>query len=99
MDASTAIAEAKEKYVGMDIHKGGEEALAKLAALPASCEESAACLKAARGIFEKNAVFPARMVDGIIKALESFHDRDLLTKAVNDTEKVKQLVDKYFYCG
>ncbi len=99
MDETTAIAEAKEKYVGMDIHKGGEEALAKLAALPASCEESAACLKAARGIFEKNAVFPARMVDGIIKALESFHDRDLLTKAVNDTEKVKQLVDKYFYCG
>lgn len=39
------------------------------------------------------------MIDGIIRSLRSFGDKGLLADAQKDPDKVKALVDKYFYCG
>ena len=39
------------------------------------------------------------MIDGIERALKSFNDKGMLADAVKDAAKVKELVDKYFYCG
>jgi glutamine synthetase len=97
MDEEKALALAKEKYVGLDIHKGGEAD--KFEALPSCCEESADCLEKVRDIFEKDNVFTRRMIDGILSSLRSFHDKGLLSKAIEDPEKMRNLVDRYFYCG
>ena len=81
----------------MDIHK--HEGEHPLEALPSCCEESAGSLEAVRAIFEQDGVFPVRMVDGIIRSLRSFHDKGLLQAAIGDPERVRSLVDEYFYCG
>lgn len=97
MDEGKALGIAREKYVGLDIHKSGADL--GLEALPACCEDSAACLEKVRGVFEADGVFPPRMIDGILKSLRSFHDRGLLTEALNDKDRLRVLVNKYFYCG
>ena len=100
MPEAEALALAKDKYVDMDIHKAENAGrLATLDCLPASCEESAACLDKARAFYEAMGVFPPRMVDGIIKGLRSFKDADLRAR-VNSTPSLMQaLVKEYFYCG
>lgn len=65
-----ALAIAEKKYVSVNVHSEEHRAkLAELDQLPASCAESAACLKRHRSIYES--VFNPRMIDGIIKELES----------------------------
>ena len=97
MDEEKALALAKEKYVGIDIHKDGEAD--KLEALPSCCEESADCLEKVRDVFEKDNVFTRRMIDGILSSLRSYHDKGLLSEAMADPERMRELVDRYFYCG
>ena len=97
MDEGKALGIARDKYVGMDIHKSSEAH--KFDALPSCCEESADCLEKARDLFEADGVFPPRMIDGILKSLRSFHDRRLLAEAMSDKDRLRVLVNKYFYCG
>ena len=56
-------------------------------------------LEKARDLFEADGVFPPRMIDGILKSLRSFHDRRLLAEAMSDKDRLRVLVNKYFYCG
>lgn len=97
MDEGKALGIARDKYVGLDIHKSSEAH--KFDALPSCCEESADCLEKARDLFEADGVFPPRMIDGILKSLRSFHDRRLLAEAMSDKDRLRVLVNKYFYCG
>lgn len=83
-------------YAGLNIHTKGSKDFAEL---PGSCAEAADCLEESREIFERNNVFTPRMIDGIERALKSFNDKGMLADAVKDAAKVKELVDKYFYCG
>ena len=100
MDPAKALAIAADKYVDMDIHKAeAAEKLASLDSLPTCCSESADCLLEARAIFEAADVFRPRMIDGIVKALKAFDDGDLHSQASADTDLMRRLVDKYFYCG
>lgn len=100
MPEDEAIALSREKYVDMDIHKAENAArLATLDCLPASCEESAACLQKVRACYEALGVFPPRMVDGIIKGLKSFKDGELRARVEKTPTLMQTLVKEYFYCG
>ncbi len=100
MPEKEALAIAEDKYVDEDIHsRGGEDRLQSLDSLPTCCAESADCLEKMRAVFEAENVFRPRMIDGILKSLRSFGDRDLHVRASKDPDLMKQLVETYFYCG
>ncbi len=97
---SDALRIAADKYVDMDIHKSENAArLATLDSLPVCCSESADCLEKQRAVFEAAGVFEPRMIDGIIKGLKSFDDKNLHERAKADPNLMRELVEKYFYCG
>ena len=100
MPAEEALKIAAEKYVDMDIHKSeNADRLATLDSLPTCCAESAACLQAAREVYEADGVFKPRMIDGIITALKAHHDKHLHSDAKKDPALMRKLVEQYFYCG
>ena len=91
---------ARKTYVDLDIHKAENAAkLSTLDALPASCIESAKCLDSSRAVFEAMGVFEPKMIDGIIKVLKDYDDGSLHSKASSHPGLMKEIVEKYFYCG
>jgi len=91
---------ADNTYVNVNIHEAeNAEKAAKLDHLPANCGESADALQQHRHIYEQYGVFAPRMIDGIIKNLKSFDDKDLIARAKNDTDFMSQIVKQYFHCG
>ena len=100
MPVDEALKIAADKYVDMDIHRQENAArLATLDSLPTCCAESAACLQAARAVYEEADVFKPRMIDGIITSLKAHHDKHLHADAKKDPALMRKLVDQYFYCG
>ncbi len=49
----------------------------RLPALPASCVASARLLRAQRGLYERDGIFPASVIDGVAQLLEKENDEDL----------------------
>ncbi|MBO4570548.1 MAG: glutamine synthetase [Bacteroidales bacterium] len=100
MPKEEALRIAQETYVDLDIHKPENAGrLATLDSLPVCCSESADCLAAVREVYESEDVFQPKMIDGIIKALKTFHDKDLHERAKADKNLMRSLVERYFYCG
>ena len=100
LPAEEALRIAAEKYVDMDIHKSENAArLSALDSLPTCCAQSAQCLEDRRDVYEADGVFTPRMIDGIVKALKSHHDKHLHADAKKDPALMRKLVDQYFYCG
>lgn len=91
---------AKNTYVDVNIHKAeNKKLLENLEQLPASCWESAEELGRHREIFEAHGVFPAEMIDDIIKNLRSFNDQNIREEIKNHPEKMLELVHDFFHCG
>ena len=91
---------ARDRYVDVDIFdEKHKDVLARLSQLPASCEESAECLKRQRAVYERYGVFSPRMVDGLIKMLSDYRDASLRKELEGNDEKIMELVRRYFYCG
>ena len=61
--------------------------------------ESADELSQHRTIFEKHGVFPAEMIDDIIKELKSFNDLKIRDEIKANPTKMMELVNQYFHCG
>ncbi|MCM1297498.1 MAG: glutamine synthetase family protein [Muribaculaceae bacterium] len=94
-----ALEVAERTYVSVNIHdEANADKLDKLEQLPTNCSESADCLSRQREIYEADGVFSSRMIDGIIKSLRSYDDRDLARCAKEDPALMQSLVNKYFYC-
>jgi len=70
----------------------------QLQQLPASCVESAERLQSKREIFEKNGIFPARLIDFTIDSLTAFHDKNLSNELLGNPEATRELVIKYIHC-
>ncbi len=66
--------------------------------LPASCWESAECLLKDREIYQRDGVFPEAVIEGIVKKLKSFNDKDLSGQISGKEDEIKKLVDKYLHC-
>ena len=99
-ELENALEIAERTYVNVNIHqKENEDKLKSLAQLPDSCEASADCLESQREIFEKYNVFSPSMIDGIIKKLRSYQDRNLRQEIGDDQDEMIKLVYRYFHCG
>lgn len=100
LDTDIALQLTASKYVSVNIHAAEHaDQLERLDTLPTSCAESAERLEQNRQYFEAEGVFRPRMIDGIIRSLKAFDDKNLHAEADANPELMQKLVEKYFYCG
>ncbi len=67
--------------------------------LPASCSEAADCLERDRHFYEKDGIFPPQIINGVIKELKSYKDKDLSEKLFGNADALKDLVQEFLHCG
>jgi glutamine synthetase len=77
----------------------GASATPSLGQLPASCHQSAACLRRDRERYEEGGVFPPGLIDSIARDLEAHDDLDLSEKLFGDADSLKLLVKRHLHCG
>jgi glutamine synthetase len=95
-----ALEIAQKTYVNVNIfHAEHKDKVASLNSLPASCWDSAEMLDKQREIYERHGVFPAHIIDGIIKDLKKFDDKNIRKELEKNPDKMMELVRKYYYCG
>lgn len=95
-----ALKRAEELYVSVNIHNdANKDKLNSLKSLPTNCAESAKALDAARAVFEEHEIFPPQMIDGIIKKLKSYNDKNLRAELSGNRQEMLNLVNKYWHCG
>lgn len=89
----------QKSYVGVNIFKDEYKEICKgLAQLPVSCWDSAECLKKQADIYLKYGVFPPELIDGMIKELKSYNDKDLLAKISGNYAELMKLVESFLHC-
>lgn len=71
----------------------------KYGVLPLSCAEAADSLKKDRKYYEADGIFPKRVIDAVVRNLESYKDRGLWKKLENKREKTEELLWKYLDYG
>jgi glutamine synthetase len=98
-EAKDALEIAQKTYVSEDIHKTENENYNNLEQLPSSCFESANCLEKDREIYEQYGVFDKGLIDGLIKDLKKYEDKNLRMELERHPEMVMRMVKQYFYCG
>ena len=84
-----------DKSISQSEYKTLNESLPKL---PASCYESARELEKARAVYEDKSVFTPVVIDGLIKRLRSYDDRNLSERLYGKEEEIKKLVEEFLYC-
>lgn len=95
-----ALKRADDLYVNVNIHNDDHrEKLESLRSLPASCSQSAKALDAVRDVFEEGGVFSPQMIDGIIRKLKSYNDKNLRAQVAGNRQEMLDLVAKYWHCG
>jgi glutamine synthetase len=88
-----ALKLAGELYVKADATR-----VEGLQQLPASCSQSADCLARDRARYEDAGVFPAGLIDSIIRNLKAFDDLNLSEKIFGE-DSLKALVNRHLHCG
>lgn len=100
LENKESLKRAEDMYVSVNIHNDeNKEKLSQLESLPDSCVSSADALERQRADFEKEGVFSAQLIDGIIRKLRAFDDANLRKETENDHKKMLKLVHKYWHCG
>ena len=99
LEMEGALDLADKLYVDVNIfspeHRRLQETLPQL---PASCWESSECLLKDRQIYERDGVFSPVVIDGLVKTLKSYNDKDLSERYYGKGDEIKKLVDEYFDC-
>lgn len=95
-----ALKRAEELYVNVNIHQDdNREKLESLASLPDSCYASSKAIDADRAVFEALGVFSPQMIDGIIKQLKQYRDKNLRSEIGQNRQEMLNLVSKFWHCG
>jgi glutamine synthetase len=89
-----ALKLAEQLYVKADATR-----VEGLKQLPASCSESADCLKRDRARYEEGGVFPSGLIDSIIRSLKAYDDFNMSEKIFGNTDSLKNLVNRHVHCG
>jgi len=90
---------ANKLYVDVNIFSPEHQAVQeKLPQLPSSCWESAESLLRDSKIYQRDGVFSPTVIDGTVKKLKSYNDKNLSERLYNKEEEIKKLVDKYLHC-
>ena len=97
--AKESLKKANKLYVNVNIfdeeHKDLYDSLNRL---PASCYESAEFLEKDGDFYQKDGVFPKGTIDGFIKNLKKYDDKDMSERLYKKNEEIKRVVDKYIHC-
>jgi len=99
LEMEGALELASKLYVDVNIfadeHRKVQE---KLPQLPASCWVSAENLLKDREIYQKDGVFSPIVIDGVVKKLKSYNDKELSERLYAKEDEIKKLVDEYLHC-
>jgi len=99
LEMENALELADKLYVNVNIfspeHKGLQE---KLPQLPASCWESAENLMRDKETYQRDGVFPSIVIDGIVKKLKSYNDKDLSERLYDREDEIRKLIDEHLHC-
>ena len=99
LEMEDALEMADKLYVNVNIFAAEHSKIQeKLPQLPTSCWESAECLLKDREIYERDGVFSSIVIDGLVKMLRGYDDRDLSVKYYGRGDEIKRLVDAYLHC-
>lgn len=99
LEMENSIELANKLYVDKNIFSPEyKETLKTIPKLPSSCWESALNLLKQREIYQKDGVFPQVVIDGIVKKLKSYNDKDLNKTLQNKSDEIKKLIEEYLYC-
>lgn len=94
-----ALEVAERTYVDVNIHSAENASkLESLATLPVSCHDSAARLEERADVFTDSDVFSPAMIEGVCKRLRAQDDRDARA-ALEDPDKMLEMVKQHFHCG
>lgn len=86
-------------YVDKNIFKEeNKQVKEKFPALPGSCYQSSRELLKDRKIYEKYNIFPAGVIDYIIRKLESYNDENLSERLYGKEDEIRKIVETYLYC-
>ena len=93
-----SLKKATKTYVNFNIfadkHK---DFFNSLKSLPTSCFESAEYLEKDSSFYQNEGVFPEGTINGFVKRLKDFDDKNINERLFNDHVEIKKLVDKYIH--
>jgi len=99
LEMENALELAEKLYVDVNIfHEEHKSIGDRLPQLPTSCWESAECLLKDRKVYERDGVFPASVIDGLIEMLKNYSDKDLSKKYYGKADEINKLVEEHFHC-
>lgn len=99
-EMENALEFAEQTYVSFNIHKDeNADKTTTLDSLPTSCWESAQSIDSLRDIYQAHGVFSKELIDGLIKDLRRFDDKNLRNEMEKNPEIIHSLVKQFYYCG
>ena len=99
LEMEGALELADKLYVDVNIFSPEHERIQeRLPQLPASCWESAENLLKDREIYQRDGVFSASMVDGIVAKLKGYDDKDLSERLYGKEDRIRELINEYLNC-
>jgi len=99
LEMKDALDLAEKSYVNVNIFAPEHKEIQKrLPQLPASCWESAEILLKDRETYQKDDVFPPIVIDGIVKQLKDYNDKDLSERLYNEKDAIRKLIAEYLHC-
>jgi glutamine synthetase len=100
MEMENALEFAEKTYVDVNIFEDKYKSrVSELKQLPPSCWDSAEALEKQRHLYEAHGIFPAKLIDGLIRYLKHFQDRDLRNTIKDNEKEIMKLVNNYLHCG
>jgi glutamine synthetase len=85
--------------IAHDSHADAADTQRQFKPLPCSCRESAHNLKKDRQFYEKDDVFPKRLVDKTIEKLMSYRDGETWKRLQEKSHDLDSLLKQYLNCG
>jgi len=99
LEMEGALELANQLYVDVNIFAPDQSKIQeKLPQLPTSCWKSADSLSKDREIYQQDGVFPPLVIDGVVKKLKSYNDKDLSERLLTNKDEIKRLIDEYLHC-
>ena len=83
-----------EYYIFAPENKELQESLPQL---PDSCYAAADSLLKDRALYEADGVFPPTVIDGMVKILKSYNDKDLSQRYYGNGPAIQKLVDEFLH--
>jgi len=99
MQDKNALNKANDLYMNVNIFdEKHKDILNRLVALPTSCDESADYLEKDSTFYQKEGVFPKGTINGFVKKLKEYKDKDMSEHLYKNDKEIKKLVDSFIHC-